>query len=402
MAAQCFNAPVMPSSAGIYNNTTDPTNGGATYVGSDSCRACHSDYAAIHAIHGHGHQLNKINGKAPVYPPEGTRAGVPTPPTGYTWNDVAYVIGGYTKGAQFVDLQGYLMTNGRLGVDAQWNLSLPANGTTPGFAPYRADTAAALPYDFTCFRCHTTGPVAQDPAAPRFQDNRPGLIGTWFEEGVQCEACHGPGSNHVPNPSARNLYASNSAATCGKCHGGADSSVIEAEGGYIAHNQQWPELLASGGHKDFSCAYCHDSHASTAYDRSRGIRNECTSCHGGKNMALHDGNVFVRGDYTETLTCQSCHMPFAARTASAATAATIGPNGRMGDTRSHIFRISIEPISYTGLFSPDGSRVVKDAEGQAAVTVDFVCLRCHNGNGAFNLSLARAAEIARGLHQEFP
>ncbi len=119
-------------------------------------------------------------------------------------------------------------------------------------------------------------------------------------------------------------------------------------------------------------------------------------------MALHDGKVFVRGDYTETLTCESCHMPYATRTSSAASTAVVGPNGRMGDTRTHIFRISREAADFNTFFSGPGDSVLKDSDGRAAVTVDFVCLRCHNGVGTFNLTVSRAAEIAPNLHLVFP
>ena len=50
---------------------------------------------------------------------------------------------------------------------------------------------------------------------------------------------------------------------------------------------------------------------------------------------------------------------------------------------------------YTRLF-----QVVKDANGKAAVTIDFVCLRCHNTENGFpfRLTLKSASEIARGIH----
>jgi hypothetical protein len=117
------------------------------------------------------------------------------------------------------------------------------------------------------------------------------------------------------------------------------------------------------------------------------------------SMAGHGGNVFRKGDYVETLSCESCHMPFATRQAHNADEAFVGPLGRAGDTRTHIFRINVEPTNYAGMFTPDGSQVVRDAEGRAAVTVDFVCIRCHNGGDLFELTVERAAEIAGQIHQ---
>lgn len=361
----------------------------------------------MHRLHGHAYALNPALGSAPTYPSEITGAGVPDPPPGFDWSQIAYVLGGFTKGAYFINLDGFLMTTGGTGAPTRWNLSNAANGTVPGFTPYEPGLPnQPLPYE--AFRRFTTGAMPQDPAMPLSQDNRPGIMGTWAEAGVQCESCHGPGSNHVPRPSARDLFVDASGAqTCRTCHSGPpgfEEGAIPASGGFIASRSEWVELKASGGHATFACTFCHDPHRSTTSDRPNAIRNECRACHTTENMALHEGKVFTHpSGYTEVLSCESCHMPFAGRVASAATADMVGPVGRMGDSRTHIFRITTEPIDYTGFFTPDGSQVVRDAEGRAAVTADFVCIRCHNDVALPNLSFSvdRASEIAIGVHREF-
>ena len=390
------------TSAPVYNNTTDRTNGGARFLGSSACRACHPDIGATHLVHGHAHKLTAIEGQPPQFPVQGTRAGVPDPPSGTVWTDVSYVIGGYTKKARFVDLDGFILTTGTTRVPTQYNLDFPPNGTVAGFVDYEADRDTPKPYDFSCFVCHTTGPEAQDANQPEFQDNRPGLAGTWAEAGVQCEACHGPGSNHVPNPAARTEFVDTGARLCTECHNrpfDSDGEVILASGGFIKHHEQYPELKASGAHSFFNCTTCHDPHTSVTYDRDNAIRQQCTDCHPDQTMALHEGKTFVRGDYVEALHCESCHMPFATRSASAADAAVVGEAGRMGDTRTHIFRINAQPMDYTQMFNNDMTEVVKDASGRAAVTLDFVCLRCHSGAGnAFAFTVTSASAIATGIH----
>jgi len=396
-----------PTFGPVYNNTTDKTNGGADYLTSASCRACHPDYSDAQLIHGHAQMLKPVEGGPPGYPAEGTRAGVPNPPEGFTWSNIAYVIGGYTRKSRFIDTSGYILTTGLTGKMTQWNLALPALGRNPEFVDYEPSASAPKPYDFACFECHTTGPRPQDAANPMFQENRPGFPGTWAEAGVQCEACHGPGSNHIPNPSRRDIFVDSSGAlTCKVCHSrptNSDSNEILASGGFIQNHEQWPELKASGGHSNFACTICHDPHRSVIYDRARAIRNACAVCHSDMNMALHEGKVFVRGDYTEVLTCESCHMPFATRSAANAAASVVGARGRMGDTRTHIFRVSTENKDYTGFFTADGRQVARDSQGRAAVTVDFVCLRCHNEVAMPNLALSvsRAAEIGMNVHKEF-
>lgn len=386
---------------GVYRNQTDPTNKGASYIGSAACKACHSDYAELSRLHAHGVALSKPAGVAPSYPTEATRAGVPNPPDSLTWNQVAYVIGGYLHGAFFVDENGYVLTDGTAGVNTQWNLDFGANGTDAGFAPYLPAQTTPLPYAYDCFKCHTTGPQAQSASNPRSQGGRPGIEGTWNESGVQCEACHGPGSKHVPNPPARNLFVDNTNGTCARCHtAGDDPNVIRGTGdGYLNPNTQYAELRASGGHAAFQCTVCHDPHASTTYDRARGIRNNCTACHNDISMAFHEGVTYRFGDYTEAMSCESCHMPLTGKSVSTASAAVVGVEPRIGDVRGHIFRIAAAAGSSSTMFNADGSEVIKDTNGLSAVTLDFVCLRCHHGAGnAFRLAPAGAVQIAPGIH----
>lgn len=395
--------PPAPPPPPVFNNTTDPTNNNASYIMSAACKACHPDVATEFNVHGHGHMLNRIEGEAPTYPPQGTRAGIPDPPDALAWTDVSYVIGGYILKADCIDLNGFIITTGTAGTNAQWNLALPANGTTAGFVPGEGTSPTPLPYGYSCFRCHTTGPLPQDPSNPQFQEGRPGFQGTWVEAGVQCEACHGPGSHHVPNPQARNLYVN--PIVCQRCHNrpfNSDGSVIAASNGFIQDHEQYPELLASGGHSGFDCTTCHDVHVSANYDPTNAFVSQCLDCHPNQTMALHSGITFARGSYVEPLSCTSCHMPYASRSASIATPQVVGDTGRMADLRTHIFRISTQPQTYTSFFTPDGTAVQKDASGRAAVTVDFVCLRCHNGQGnAFVLTVGAAAAITTtggGIH----
>lgn len=401
--ARCGTLSPVPSLL-IYANQTDKTNGGAGYIGSAACSACHPGLAESHGLHGHASALTPIDGQPPTYPADATGAGVPDAPAGFTFNDIAYVVGGHSKGAQFVDLDGFLLTTGGTGTATQWNLDFTPNGTAAGFADFGAAEPSNLPFDFDRFASLTTGAAPQDPAAPRFQDNRPGMAGTFAEPGVQCEACHGPGSNHPPNTGARALFVDPTGAdSCKQCHVrpfGAPGDEIRAEDGFILPLSQYAELRASGGHAGFSCTFCHDPHVSVAYDRSNAIRNECTACHSEQNMALHAGKVLTRGDYVETLACQSCHMPFATRRFSAAAPVVVGDAGHMGDTRTHIFRINTDQVGSEAMFNEDGSRVALDDQGRAAVTVDYVCLRCHNGIGAFKLSIDSAADVALRIHVE--
>lgn len=387
-----------PDGDNPLSNTTDPTNNGADYLGSATCSACHPNLGALHERHGHSQVLKRTQGIAPTYSSGLTRAGLPNPPPGLGFSDLGFVIGGYTKGANFVDRDGFLLTDTTGGLPIRYTLALPHTAGQAGFGAFTGPVQT--PYAYECFRCHTTGPLSLAAGGQR-EDNRPGVGGSWALDGVQCEACHGPGSRHVPNPSAGNIYLDSRSTTCATCHSSGTGEILAA-GGYIAGNQQADELAASP-HAGFTCTICHDPHASVFADRGTAIRNDCRSCHSTQNMALHAGKVYTQGDYTETLTCESCHMSYAGRYLQSAAPEHTAGLGRVGDTRTHIFFISKEVVDYTSMFTATGGAVVRDAQGKAAVTADFVCLRCHHGQGnAFALSLRSAADATPAIHTTPP
>lgn len=385
---------VIPAPEPTLSNTTDPTNGGAAYLGAATCQACHPQVGQLHERHGHSQILHRTQGVPPQYASMLPQTGAPDPPPGLEWTDINFVIGGYAKAANFVNRDGFALTDAATGNPLAYNLRLALIGSEAGFVPSAG--TGQTPYSFDCFRCHTTGPQPFEVSGQR-EDNLPGIGGDWAEEGVQCEACHGPGSRHVPNPSAGNIFLDPTNATCARCHSSGAGRVL-ARDGFIIGNQQVDEVNASP-HAGFTCTICHNPHASTFAEPAVAIRNDCQVCHGDMNMALHDGRVFTRGDYQETLTCRSCHMPFAGRYAQSAAPGFAGPEGRIGDTHAHLMVINPQAPDFTSMFSADGSSLALDADGRGFVTVDFVCLRCHNGQGSvFELSAARAAEIASQIH----
>ena len=156
----------------------------ATYVGSDACAQCHTELTEAFAMSGHPHQLMPVvDGQEPEYP----FSNLDGPPDGYTWDDISYVIGGYNWKARFIDDEGYIIT-GDDSAATQYNIENQELDLGDEWVAYHP--GEEVPYD--CGACHTTGYSAQGN-----QDGLPGLAGSWAEPGVQCEACHGPGSNHA-------------------------------------------------------------------------------------------------------------------------------------------------------------------------------------------------------------
>ena len=80
-------------------------------------------------------------------------------------------------------------------------------------------------------------------------------------------------------------------------------------------------------------------------------------------------------------------MPMASKSAEAA----LGPF--QGDVKTHLFSINMDPNA--SMFTGDGSLVALDGQGTGAVTLDFACLNCHQGEGE---DLVWAAENAAEFH----
>jgi len=173
--------------AGPAGETGPAGAAGAEYVGSATCGGCHTELYDTFMKSGHPWIMNPITeGKAPAYP----FSKLNNPPKGYQWKDISYVIGGYHWKANFLNQEGYIITDepGKTGSTEylnQYNLENSLLGESAGWASYQAGTEN-LVYD--CGSCHTTGYNSQGN-----QDSLAGLAGTWAQPGVQCEECHGPG-----------------------------------------------------------------------------------------------------------------------------------------------------------------------------------------------------------------
>lgn len=324
----------------------------AHYVGSDQCFKCHTEQFNDWQASGHPWKLRKAE--------KARYSKLPLPP-GYTWDDISYVIGGATKKARFVNQEGYVITTAKDGSEAKTQYNIE-DGSWSFY-----HKGEKKPYK--CGPCHMTG---YNKAGN--QDGRPGMIGTWPEDGIGCEECHGPGSDHAQKPSKKNIKIDASAKSCGKCHQrGGINSKPPAKGGFVRHHEQINELLA-GSHKDMSCMDCHDPHK-----RAILSKDNCAECHDG-----------IAASYAKTThakagkKCFSCHMPMASKSA-------IKKNKYVGDVRTHIFKINTDPkASMFATVEKDGK---KSSYAKGFVTLDFACLGCH-----MSKEMKWAAKNAKKIH----
>jgi predicted CXXCH cytochrome family protein len=190
-----------------------------TYVGSQECASCHRSLARAHSESPHAQALQDVSKNKKLiladfkqgedlrqvqFPGEDAARA-------FTAKDIAFAIGSGQHA------QAYLYK-----VDRNEYKVLPAlwNAETQAWEPLKlGDTWPSDSYDWAqnCAYCHTTGYDAERAR--------------WKDAGVQCEACHGPASEHVSiakkarDPNDQELAdiraAINPAAdpqVCGQCH----------------------------------------------------------------------------------------------------------------------------------------------------------------------------------------
>ncbi len=372
-----------------------------SYVGSAKCGECHAAEYAEHMNSGHPYKLTKVvDGKKVERPFDNVTGGVPDPADipgfdpALSWNDVSYVIGGFGWKARYVGTDGYIITGAADTGTTQWNFPKDfGNGITfdEKWVAYNAGKQKA----YNCGSCHTTGwvPCPDGAAAddPCRQDGLPGMAGNFFAGGVQCEACHGPGSQHAEHPNFVEAKVDRSPELCGECHIRDAVESVNAKGGFIKHHEQYEELFASKKHS-MRCIDCHDPHKSVLYSDADleeapaepinpdgGIRISCTTCHVG-----FDSNQ--KSNYMQNnLACVDCHMPRIVKSAQGDAAQY------SGDIRTHFFHINTaEGMSQ---FTADGS------EAEPFVTLDFSCKVCHRADGsASDKTDAELSTHAMGYH----
>lgn len=307
----------------------------ANYVGSESCAICHAQQYNHFRVSGHPYKLTKAE--------VAKHRALPLP-KGYSWDDISYVIGGAYKKVRYIDKQGFIITAAKDGSElkTQYNLE---TGTWSFY-----HKGEKKPY--TCGGCHTTGFSKKG-----HQDGLKGIKGTWAATGIQCEACHGPGSQHVKNGDKKLIKIDRSAASCGSCHSRGDIKTIPAKKGFIRHHEQYNELLASP-HKAMNCVTCHNPHKRAQFS----IKINCASCHNQVEKTYLGSSMQKVG-----VRCIDCHMPKATKSATAKSTVE-------ADIRSHLFKINT-----TGkkMFYDKQKKEKTKSFANGFVTPDFACLSCH-------------------------
>lgn len=138
----------------------------------------------------------------------------------------------------------------------------------------------------------------------------PGIIGTWKFEGIMCESCHGPGSEHVENPQENPLVVDLSAQLCGQCH-------VRTATGFPVYELGKPESLdyvrGEKPHKHHQ-QFADWNISEHSEELEPFLRDTCLTCKSADNIFNTDLIELAKVKVTvenavNTVTCVSCHDP---------------------------------------------------------------------------------------------
>ncbi len=316
--AVCLLAGLLVPSSGVHlsdaaaQQTSNETR--SDYVGSATCARCHANTFITLKQTWHPNILRPVEEAALL-----GDFSSDDPDLTFTLEDVQWVLGGQYKQRYLTQIDGGLYV-----LPAEWNVA------TAEWVPYELDSWRSRPYGQYCAGCHTTG---FDPATQ-----------TWLESGVGCEACHGPGADHVAATGDRlkiinpaELQFQDQVEVCAQCHsrgedpsgefpfpvgyrpGGpakleetfllsADPEDFWPDGTAKRHHMQYQDWR-QGVHKDsVSCIFCHTSHSMGETDhQTRMVGNDrCLICHeGNRDLAAH---IPFMASSVDEVQCTDCHM----------------------------------------------------------------------------------------------
>jgi hypothetical protein len=291
------------------------------YVGSSKCAQCHGAKYESYQDTWHAKILRPASDETLLGDFDST-----DPDLTFGRDDVFYAIGGQFSQRYLIEIEGELYV-----LPAQWNVAAEE------WVAYHPDDWRERPYSKYCAGCHTTGFDASS--------------GRWVEEGVQCEACHGPGLEHVAL-AGNTDYIVNPALSefdqqteiCGQCHlrgndptgeyhfpidfrpdgplpldeafiSTTDPDAFWPDGSSKKHHQEYQDWELSGHAAGVACVYCHVSHSpGETLHQTRFVGNHrCVICHEQKkDPALH-----IPYHPLGELICTDCHMPTLAEAAIA-------------------------------------------------------------------------------------
>jgi tetratricopeptide (TPR) repeat protein len=258
--------------------------------------------------------------------------------------EIAYTFGWFPLQQYLVPFPGGRMQCLSVAWDARekrWFTLYPGTRVLPG--DWLHWTRSAMNWNTMCSQCHSTGVQKRyDPEKDEFRT-------TWAEISVGCEACHGPGSQHVDwgrKPAMGRPQLPNAALTvgtaampqrdlvnlCAPCHlrrselkdmGNPASELLDsylptlltpgvfhADGQILDEDYEVHSFLQSKMYeKGVKCNDCHDVHRAKRYTEGNTLCLKCHRADAYDTETHHFHKKIVKGMPSKGASCIECHMP---------------------------------------------------------------------------------------------
>lgn len=152
---------------------------------------------------------------------------------------------------------------------------------------------------------------------------------------IQCENCHGPGSQHATTANKALISVSQQSGACGQCHGAAKNHIKTGE-------------------------WLNSRHAVVTRDPSGAGREVCVGCHTGTGFQDRLKNVATPNTAYSPINCQTCHDPHGETSPA---------------TNTHLVR-TLDAVTLA-----DGTKVTSGGSGK-------LCMNCHQSRQNANVYAA--------------
>jgi Zn finger protein HypA/HybF involved in hydrogenase expression len=303
----------------------------SVFVGDQACGECHKKHVAAHGPSGMAEAMEPVAGSTVLSnnPKLSMRVGPYTYEITRNGKQSTYSV---TDGKETLSFPiVYAFGQGKMGQtymlerDGKFYESLVSFYSEPKALDFTIGAPRLTPKSLTdavgrllsanevasCFSCHSTGAVFG--GSQLRLDN--------FAHGVRCEACHGPGGQHITavkagDTPAKSIYnpglLSGDELTqqfCASCHRGAEEfSLLQSMEINNVRFQPY-RIFHSKCYSDdrnISCIACHNPHEPLREDAAY-YDKRCLECHSlrDKNAKAGDGKACPVADKD----CTSCHMP---------------------------------------------------------------------------------------------